>query len=73
MTLIEELGKRDSYLTTTEVMKLLKMRRNTLCEWIRAGRISAIRTGSGYRFDPYTLAVWLAERTTSKGSHRGAA
>ena len=45
MTLIEQLGKRDRFLTTTEVMKLLKLRRNTLCAWIRAGRITAVRTG----------------------------
>jgi hypothetical protein len=41
MDLIEELRGRESYLTTKEVMQLLRCRRNTLCGWVRNRRISA--------------------------------
>ncbi len=43
-------------------MSLLGIQRATLCQWVRAGRISAIRRGNGYVFDPRVLASWLAAR-----------
>ena len=64
MDLIEELRRTDSFLTTKDVMKLLQVGRNTLCEWVRAGRIPAIRSGNGYLYDPRLLADWLFERST---------
>jgi excisionase family DNA binding protein len=73
MSLIEDLRGQRQYLTTKEVMRLLRVGRNTLCGWVRAGRIPAIRTAGGYRFDPFVLTVWLAERTTATRSKRGAA
>jgi excisionase family DNA binding protein len=45
-------------------MELLDMSRGTLCEWVRAGRISAVRKGNAYLFDPRKLADWLANRKT---------
>jgi excisionase family DNA binding protein len=66
MSLIEELRKRDTFLTTKEVMTLLNKRRNTICDWVRAGRLSAIRAGNEYLFDPRILAEWLAARTTAR-------
>jgi excisionase family DNA binding protein len=71
MSLIEELRARQNFLSTVEVMSLLHITRGTLCEWVRSGRITAIRIGNGYLFDPRLLADWLAARTTSRG--RGAA
>jgi excisionase family DNA binding protein len=71
MSLIEELRERQNFLSTVEVMSLLHVTRGTLCEWVRAGRITAIRIGNAYLFDPRLLADWLAARTTSRG--RGAA
>lgn len=73
MELIEELRKMERYLSTREVMNLLGIRRTTLCQWVRAGRISAIRLGSGYVFDPHYLASWLATRVTGSRSSRRAA
>jgi len=64
MELIEELRRSGSYLSTKEVMKLIRVRRNTLCEWVRTGRIPAIRCGNGYLFDPRALADWLQLRKT---------
>jgi excisionase family DNA binding protein len=66
MRLVEELRVRESYLTTKEVMQLLRCRRNTLCRWVRNGRMSAIRSGTGYLFDPRHLAEWLTKRSTSR-------
>lgn len=71
MNLVEELKTKQSFLTTVEVMSLLQVTRGTLCEWVRSGRITAIRTGNAYLFDPRLLADWLAARTTNRG--RGAA
>jgi excisionase family DNA binding protein len=48
MDLIQELRARENFLSTAEVMKLLQLRRGTLCEWVRAGRIPAIRVGNAY-------------------------
>ncbi len=66
MDLTEQLRERTSFLTTKEVMELLQLQRNTLCDWVRTGRIPAIRSGNGYLYDPHHLADWLAERTTGK-------
>ncbi len=71
MSLIEELKVKQNFLSTVEVMSLLQVTRGTLCEWVRSGRITAIRTGNAYLFDPRHLADWLATRTTNRG--RGAA
>jgi excisionase family DNA binding protein len=67
MDLIQELRRRESFLTTKEVMELLQLRRNTVCDWANAGRIPAVRTASGYRFDPRVLADWLVARSTNPG------
>lgn len=72
MDLIISLRQRGSYLTSKEVMALIQLRRNTLCAWVRAGRIPAVRTGSGYRFDPRHLADWLSARSTAKPRKREA-
>jgi len=73
MELIDELRQMERYLSTREVMQLISVRRTTLCAWVRAGKISAIRIGKGYLFDPYILAGWLAEREAGSRSPRRAA
>ncbi|ADW67171.1 helix-turn-helix domain-containing protein [Granulicella tundricola] len=70
MDLIEQLRQRNTFLSTLETMDLLDMSRGTLCEWVRAGRISAVRKGNAYLFDPRRLADWLAERTTNMGRRK---
>ena len=62
MDLISDLRQRKNYLTTVEVMSLLSVTRNTLCAWVRAGKIGAVPRGNAYLFDPWELADWLAER-----------
>jgi excisionase family DNA binding protein len=70
--LIEELRRRRTYLATREVMELLHVTRNTLCAWVRRGRITAIRIGNGYVFDPHLLADWLSKRQTTGSPRRSA-
>jgi excisionase family DNA binding protein len=44
---------------TTEVMELLDVTRNTLCEWVREGTIAAVRIGKGNKFDPAEVVRYL--------------
>jgi excisionase family DNA binding protein len=52
-------------------MELLLVTRNTLCEWVRTGRLAAIRVGNAYLYDPQVLADWLTKRQTMKTSTGG--
>jgi hypothetical protein len=64
-TLIAQLRERKSYLSTTEVLAILGCTRNTLCGWVRAGKLSATRLPDNrYVFDPVVLAQWLSSRTS---------
>jgi hypothetical protein len=73
MSLGDNLRQRSSYLTTADVIELLGYQRNTLCAWAKAGRIPAVHTPGGYRFDPLVLAQWLDDRTTGKLTSGGRA
>jgi excisionase family DNA binding protein len=70
MNLIDELRCGDAFLTTKEVMGLLKLNRNTLCKWVRCGKVCAIRIGNAYVFDPRALAEFLLTRQTRSNSVR---
>jgi hypothetical protein len=61
-TIIAKLKLRTGYLNTTEVMEILRRSRNTLCAWVKAGDIPALRMGRDNMFDPLELAHWLEER-----------
>lgn len=62
-TIVERLKKRESYLTSTEVMAITGVTRQTLCAWAQRGVIQAVRIGKGNVFDPVALAAWLEART----------
>jgi hypothetical protein len=63
-TLIDQLEKRESYLTSSEVMAILRINRVTLCRYCRASLIPHVRMPDlSYRFDPVSLRNWLRERT----------
>lgn len=64
MRLVDQLRERASFLTTTELMELLQLRRNTVCAWVQSGYLPAVRTRSGYRFDPPAIAKWLELHST---------
>ena len=51
--------------TTNEVMRFLGRSRNTICAWVRTGKLPAIRMpDGGYMFDPSIIGDWLHQRTT---------
>ena len=64
LTLRERLYRRDTLLTTKEVMALLGVTRDTLCDWVRAGQIAAYKLTDGYEFEPVVVADWLDARST---------
>jgi excisionase family DNA binding protein len=70
MNLIDQLRERKTFLSTTEVMDLLRVTRNTLCQWVREGRVTAIRVGNAYLFDPCFIAEWLSLRQTGNPARR---
>jgi excisionase family DNA binding protein len=63
MTIIDQLRARKGYVTSTAVMELLGISRQTLWSWISEGRIQAVRIGKTYKFDPAHLIAWLEART----------
>jgi excisionase family DNA binding protein len=69
MSLSEELRARQSFLTTVEVIGLLHTTRGTLCEWVRSGRIPAVRVGNAYLFDPREMALCLRRRRAGHREH----
>jgi len=54
-------------LTTREAMALLRIKtKNTLCTWVRQGKIKAIRMpDNSYRFEGADIDAWLLSRSTS--------
>jgi hypothetical protein len=61
-SIVAKLKLRKSYLYTTEVMGILRRSRNTLCAWVKAGDIPAVRVGRNNMFDPWELALWIEAR-----------
>lgn len=45
----------DQLLTTAQAAKLLQVSAATLREWVRSGRVRAVRHGRGYRFERSAL------------------
>jgi excisionase family DNA binding protein len=63
-TIIEQLRQRTTYVRASEVMSILGITRNTLCDWINAGTLPAIRLGKNNMCDPSELAAFLEKRRT---------
>jgi Helix-turn-helix domain len=63
-TIIDQLRHRKTYLTSSEVMAILRINRATLCRHCRASLIPHVRMPDlSYRFDPVALQGWLRERS----------
>jgi excisionase family DNA binding protein len=63
-TIPDQLKQHRNYLTTTEALALLRVKRATLCRWCRASAIPFVRMPDmSYRFDSAALADWLKQRT----------
>jgi excisionase family DNA binding protein len=54
-----------SFLTTEEVLALLKVTPRTVYRLIRAGELPAVRVGRQWRFRQSDLDNWLAARETT--------
>ena len=60
-TIVNQLRQR---VRATEVMAMLGVTRNTLCDWINAGILPAFRIGKNNVCDPAELADFLETRKT---------
>ena len=59
MNTIEALRSRSGYLGVVEAAELLDIHRDTLCDWINAGKFKAYRVGKPIRS---TASTWLEKR-----------
>jgi excisionase family DNA binding protein len=62
----EVLRSRPGYLGVVEAAEILDMSRDTLCDWINAGKFKAYRVGNANKIDRLYLADWLEERELAK-------
>jgi predicted DNA-binding transcriptional regulator AlpA len=67
-TIVAQLRRRTTYVRATEVMSILGVTRNTLCDWINAGILPAFRLGKNNVCDPTELADFLETRKTGPDS-----
>lgn len=59
MNTIEVLRSRPGYLGVVEAAEY---NRDTLCDWINAGKFKAYRVGNANKIDRLYLADWLEKR-----------
>jgi excisionase family DNA binding protein len=64
-TLVEELRARKGLLTVNELAELLSAHPMTLYKWVKRGTIPFLRVGSGVRFDPRAISLWLQRRSVA--------
>jgi excisionase family DNA binding protein len=56
---------RVGLLTISEVGNLLGFHEVTLRNWLRAGKLPAVRIAGRWKFDPAEIATWVEARGTS--------
>jgi excisionase family DNA binding protein len=66
MNTIEVLRSRPGYLGVVEAAEILDMSRDTLTDWINAGKFKAYRVGNANKIDRLYLAGWLEKRELAK-------
>ena len=64
-TLVQKLRARTGLLSIAEVSDLLGFHEVTLRNWVRAGKLPAVRIAGQWRFDPAVLAEWVEARRIS--------
>ena len=62
MNTIEVLRSRPGYLGVVEAAEFIDIHRDTLCDWINAGKFKAYRVGNANKIDRLYLADWLEKR-----------
>ncbi len=45
-----------------ELAEYLKLKKQTIYNWLHEGKISGIKVGGVWRFDPKDIAAWLKSR-----------
>jgi excisionase family DNA binding protein len=63
-TLVQKFRARTGLLNIVDVSDLLGFHEVTLRNWVRAGKLPAVRIAGQWRFDPSELAGWVEERRT---------
>ena len=63
----------EDFLTPAEVAELLRLRVQTVYEYIRLGRLPAVRLRKGYRISREDLAEFLEASRTAKRDTRAVA
>lgn len=61
-TLVQKLCTRSGLLTIAEVSELLGFHPVSVRNWVRAGKLPAVRIAGQWRFDPAELAGWVEKR-----------
>lgn len=59
---MEKIASSRTALTVRELAAILNFSGRTIYDWVKQGRIPAMRFGSSLRFDPKVTAEWLRER-----------
>jgi excisionase family DNA binding protein len=55
------LRSRRAAWTAEELAELLSLKKTTIYDMARSGRLPSLRIGSNVRFDPATTAAWLEQ------------
>lgn len=53
-------------MTTRELAEYLRLHEITVCKYVAAGRIPAVRIGKVWRFDQERIHAWIAKGTKEK-------
>lgn len=51
-----------------ELADYLRLQRQTIYNWLSQGKITGIKVGGVWRFDPKDISVWLKSRRRSSRS-----
>ena len=57
----------DKLITVTEVAEYLRVKRSTVYEWAKDGKIPAAKVGRLWRFDREEIEAWVKSRKRSMG------
>jgi len=57
----------DKLITVEEVAKYLRVKRSTVYEWAKEGKIPAVKVGRLWRFDREETEAWVKSRKRSTG------
>jgi excisionase family DNA binding protein len=65
MHIVAQLKDRTTLMSVSETAAVIGVHVVTLRDWVREGRIPAIRVGNRWAVDPGDLAEWLVARRSA--------